>query len=511
MLLCSHTQLQLHKGVRNKMYLGYDIKNGVKYARICSSRREGKKVISTQKNLGKVLDEKRGIYQNRERGIFTYDITSDTYGTVDPSFVLELAGKGAKEKLILDFGDSYFLDAFIRKSGLEPSIMALGYENSDTLKAMVHYYVLYNSNTCYAVPWWDGNYARILYPDADLDSRRINDMLFSIGDEGIYRKFFKEYSKLLAKREEGTDIIIDSTGCHGSINAPLADIGAEMRLIYVLQQETALSLYMCYAPENVVDVSTLTNTIHELQANSIQVKFAILDTAYLTDGSVEELFENKVSFISELKEESQLYKDVLSKHLSTLEAKENLVSYNSKYLYIKRVECEIGEGHKAYAYLCQDLVMGETEHAKLFDEVEKVLMHGQEVFESMGDHGIFVLISSRPIETEKVLGIYYTQEQVYNLSKNCTSKFPFGVQSEQTLRGHLLLSFIATAITKMIEIEIKGSSVSLIDIFGILRNQKCLVFDDYVEPQTSVQRANDIYKVMKLQVPHRITIHHKAQ
>lgn len=490
------------------MYLGYNIKNGVKYARICSSRREGKKVITTYKNLGKVLDEERGIYQNRERGVFTYDITRDTYGTVDPSLVLELTGKGVKEKLILDFGDSYFLDAFIRKSGLEPSLMALGYENSDTLKAMVHYYVLCNRDTCYAVPWWDGNYARILYPDANLDSRRINDMLFSIGDEGIYRKFFKEYTKLLAKREEGTDIIIDSTGFPGSIYSPLADIGAEIRLIYALQQETDLPLYMCYAPENVIDVPTLTNTIHELQTNSIQVAFAILNSEYLTVEGVEELFENKVSFISALKKESQLYKDVLAKHLSTLETNENLVSYDSRDLFIKRVECEICEGHKAYAYLCQEQVMGGIEH--LLFSFDKVLMQGQEVFEVMDEQGILVLISSRPIEKERILEIYYTQEQVWSFTKNCTSMFSFGVQSEEILRGHLLLSFIATAITKMIEIQIKGSFFSSPDIFGILRNQKCLVFADYVEPQTSVQRANDIYKVMKLKVPRQIAIHHKT-
>ncbi|MDD3366252.1 MAG: hypothetical protein PHS67_03195, partial [Sphaerochaetaceae bacterium] len=159
------------------MYLGYDIKNGVKYAKICSSRREGDKVISSQKSLGRVLDEKKGIYRNRERGIFTYDVTTDTYGKVDPSYVPKIARKDAKERLILDFGDSYFLDAFIRKNGLEPSIRALGYGNPDTVKAMVQYYILCNLANCHASDWWNGNYVRILYPDANLSSQRISDML----------------------------------------------------------------------------------------------------------------------------------------------------------------------------------------------------------------------------------------------------------------------------------------------------------------------------------------------
>ncbi|MDY0289447.1 MAG: hypothetical protein RBR15_11540, partial [Sphaerochaeta sp.] len=176
------------------MYLGYDVKNGVKYAKICSSRREGNKVISTQKSLGRVLDEQKGIFQNKERGVFTYDVSTDTYGKADPSFVPKVKRKDAREKLILDFGDSYFLEDFIRKNGLWTCIKSLGYGNPDTVAAMVHYYVLCNLANCHASDWWDGNYARILYPDANLSSQRISDMLGYIGEERFHRDFFKEYS-----------------------------------------------------------------------------------------------------------------------------------------------------------------------------------------------------------------------------------------------------------------------------------------------------------------------------
>ncbi len=89
---------------------------------------------------------------------------------------------------------------------------------------MVKYYVLCNLANCHAGDWWDGTYVRILYPDATLSSQRISDMLLSIGDEGVSRNFFKEYVKLLARREEGTDILIDSTGLPGSIHFPLTAI-----------------------------------------------------------------------------------------------------------------------------------------------------------------------------------------------------------------------------------------------------------------------------------------------
>jgi hypothetical protein len=498
------------------MYLGYDIKGGVKYAKICSSRREGGKVITTQKSLGRVLDEERGIFQNRERGVFTYDVKTDTYGKADPSFVPKVARKDAKEKLILDFGDSYFLDAFIRTNGLEPCIKALGYGNPDTVKAMVQYYVLCNLANCHAGDWWDGNYARVLYPDANLSSQRISDMLGQIGEERFHRDFFREYSRLLVKRDGGTDIVIDSTGLPNSIHFPLTaisnhngKISNEMRLIYVLQQETWLPLAFRYCPGNVIDVSTLTKTILELKAYGIQTKFALLDAGYLSAENIEELFENRVSFLSRLKENSKLYKNVLSEHLPTLEAKENLVSYNSRYAYIKRVDCEIGKGHRAYSYLCQDLAMRSIENSKLFDKAERSGMKADDVFEAMSEHGIFMLISSRPIEKEKVLGTYHTRqqiEQVFDICKNYTNMLPLRVQSEETLRGHLMLSFIAAVIVRMIQMQIKGTSYSPIDVFTNLRNHKCKVFDDFLLTQESVKKANDIYKLMGLKVPHRISL-----
>jgi hypothetical protein len=43
------------------MYIGYDIKNGVKYAKICSSKRIDGKVKTTQQSLGKVVGAEKMV------------------------------------------------------------------------------------------------------------------------------------------------------------------------------------------------------------------------------------------------------------------------------------------------------------------------------------------------------------------------------------------------------------------------------------------------------------------
>ena len=176
------------------MHIAYDIKNGIEYAKLCTSRRDGKNVLKDYTNLGRVLDKEAGLYKSRERGVFSYDLETNTYGKAPAEFVPPSTSR--KESLILDFGDVYFLNQFITARGLFPAIDAIGYGNPDTLYAMIAYYAVCSAANCHAQSWWEGSYARIIYPRANLSSQRISDFLVSIGDEYSQREFFREYFKM---------------------------------------------------------------------------------------------------------------------------------------------------------------------------------------------------------------------------------------------------------------------------------------------------------------------------
>ena len=115
------------------MYIAYDIKGGVKYAKVCSGRRIDGKVVTSQKSLGRVVDEAKGIYHNREYGFFTYDLESGEYTKVSDPDIPPIRKSNRKERLILDFGDAWFIDSFIKDVGLWDSIVKLSYGNSDTV------------------------------------------------------------------------------------------------------------------------------------------------------------------------------------------------------------------------------------------------------------------------------------------------------------------------------------------------------------------------------------------
>jgi hypothetical protein len=494
------------------VFIAYDTKNGVPYAKICTSKRTGNSVAKSYINLGRVLDKEKGIYQNRERGVFTYDPESNKYGEPEASFLPDTQDRRRKMKLILDFGDSFLLDAFVKKSGLTPAIDAIGYGNPDTLYAMIYYYVLCRMANCHAQDWWEGNYVRVICPSANLSSQRISDFLSAVGDEGSQRDFFREYLKFLTKeRTDGTNVLIDSTGLPNSIHFPLTavsnhngDIEEEVRLIYVTQQETGLPLYFRYCPGNVIDTSTLTRTIAELKASGVNTKFAIFDAGYSDGKNLRALCECDVSFITRLKENTVLYKKLVSENINGIDDEENLVKYNGRYAFIKCVECQPVTGHNGYAYVCVDIARKGSELHKLFMRATANGLSERDVYERMSAMGIFVLVSTRRVAKSKILPAYYTRqqiEQIFDIGKNYAGMLPLRVHREETFRGHLLLTFAAAVIVKMIQDKLSPTSYNPISMFLNLRNQKCKLYENQVITQEAFKKANDCYELFGIKCP----------
>jgi hypothetical protein len=503
--------------LEGNMFIAYDMKGGVEYAKLCRSKRIGKTTTKDYINLGRVIDKEKGIFKNRERGVFTYCADDNAYGKPGSSVVPQITDGRRNEKQILDFGDSFVLNSFINNSGLQSAVNAIAYGNQDTLQAMIYYYILCSTANCHANDWWDGNYIKMLYPKANLDSQRISDFLTAIGEERIQRGFFQEYFPFITKMASGNDsILIDSTGLPNDIHFPLTaisnhngEISNEVRLIYVTQQETGLPIYFRYCPGNVIDATTLIRTIAELKVNGVNTKFAILDAGYYSDSNIGALYDSKISFVTRLKENRTVYKQLIAKHAPTIENKDNFVNYNDRYAYIKCVECELLEGHPAYAYIGLDIDRKNSETRKLFQKAKAKEMKDKDVYDKMSRQGLFILVSSRRIAKDKILPTYYTRqqiEQIFDIGKNYANMLPLRVQSEKTFRGHLLLTFVASVIVKLIQDKLKETPYNPISLFLNLRNHKCKIFDNLIVTQEPFKKVNDFYKLFDITCPNEITI-----
>ena len=139
-----------------KSFIHCKIKNGIEYASVYTPRREGGKKVNDSLYLGRVLDKERGIYQSRNRGIFAYDLSTG-YGEVSESDLKGISPDTAKkEKLILDFGDAYFLFKVLQNSKIYEVLTELIPQQNDTLLSIICYRLFVGKASCCAEDWWGG-------------------------------------------------------------------------------------------------------------------------------------------------------------------------------------------------------------------------------------------------------------------------------------------------------------------------------------------------------------------
>lgn len=498
------------------MELSYQVINGSEYAKVPGSsfRVDGKIRKKNVIYLGRVIDKEHNVFYNRKRGIFIYDPETDTYGKADETYVSnERKDRRKKEHFVLDFGDSFFIDSLIRSIGYDKVLDSIPYKNRDTLYAMVQYYILSNSANSHAHIWYDGSFARLLYPRADLTSQRISDFLETIGDYEKVSAFFDAHIQWIKEKIcADPAILLDSTGLPNEIHIPLTAysnhngvVSHEVRLTMMVQRDSGMPLIFRATPGNIIDLSTITRTVNDLSMRDMKTDFVIMDAGYFTDSNIEELYACDIDFLTRLKPNFTVYKDIVRENLKKLKSSENLVKYKDRYVYIKQVECHIGiKKHVAYAYLGYDVDRASDESHKVLKNALKNHESTSDLHKDLEKTGLFMIISSLPFEPEDILPAYYTRElieQYFNTSKEDSKLVPLRVHGIEALYGHLMLSMIAATIN----IYIQNKTSHIYDdkeaIYMTLRNQKCVAHQSRVTDTEPQKMANEFYATFNVTCP----------
>ena len=369
---------------------------------------------------------------------------------------------------------------------------------------------------CYAETWWMGNYARILFPRARLQSQRVSDFLVALGEESVQRCFFKSYlSSLYGEGGKTAGILIDSTGLENASKMSITqlsnhngDINMEIRLVYVIDRRNGMPVYFRYCPGNIVDVSTLCTTIAELSQYGVSIDYAIVDAGYFSEHNVKELCKNKIHFVTRLAPNRKIYKQVADSELGDILSAKYAIRYGNRLVYLKKVKVNV-YGTTSYAYIGVDMDSRNQQFKRaMFHAIDENLPT-DEADARMAKLGTFMLLSSDDMETKDILPLYYTRqqiEQVFDIGKNNADLLPLRIQCEDTFRGHLMLTFMATAVLQRLQRDIlsrrrKGDKVNPEGAFMKLKNQKCKVFEPNVVPQEPVKEINDIYKLLAIEPP----------
>lgn len=505
------------------MFIVYKNQNGTDYARVCNSRWiNGTSRQETVHNLGRVINKEKHVFKNRKRGIFTYDIETDTFGIPNEADLTPSSSILKAEKLVINFGDAWFLSQFLEKAGLDKVLRRINCSNPDSLFSMVLFYVLENRSNDHAEDWYENSYCRYLYPSADLSSQRISELFREIGSEENWRHFFKAYISWLDRT--GVDyrkIIIDSTGLPNSIHFPLTavsnhngKISNEVRLIFVVEEEVGMPIFMRYIQGSTVDISTLVQTLHLLEKYAVEPDLALMDAGYYSEKNVNYLKDNGIDFVCRVQSNRLTYKKMIEENKETLERKENLARFGNRLLFIKKAWTNLTDKYKGWVYVCKDIARQNIEEDRLLNSRELGSKTIDEIYDEITLDGTFVMVSTIELTPEELLPVYYTRQQVeqtFDLAKNDAQLLPLRVQSEDTLRGHLLLAFIATVIRRQIERVLndpstkgmpkKGQKVNTEFLLQNLGYQHADVFSDQILVREPNSKANFGYRIFGIESP----------
>lgn len=499
------------------MKISYYKRNDIEYAKIPGkSIRHGKSVRKEgEVYLGRVIDKKGNVYYNRDRGTFTFDPDTGTYGTADETFSSELKEDGRKKnRILLDFGDSFFVDELLKKMKYNEVLNSISYRNRDTLLAMIHYYTLCNEANDHAKIWYEGSFSNILYPNANLTSQRISDFLASLGKEENLSGFFDAHLKWV-KENACSDpaVLIDSTGLPNSIHFPLTAISShngkisrEVRMTTILQRDSGYPLMFRVNPGNIVDCSTLTRSINEANERGLRVDMVLLDAGYCTGSNIDEMHGANIEWLTRLSDNTSVYKKLVQDYAESLKQSENLIQYLDRYVYIKQVPVMVGTNHniQAYAYLGYDVERAADETRKVTASAIKHKQTTSQVGKRLDTAGYFVLLTSLCYTTEDILPAYYARqlvEQYFDIGKGISNLTPLRVHSEEALRGHLLLSMIASTINVYVQKLTKKAATDRTELFMSLRNQKCIVYKSKVLTGEAQRIANELYSSAGIECP----------
>jgi hypothetical protein len=413
-----------------------------------------------------VVDLKKGLFRNKKQGIYKYTLESG----YEESDIQDTALISAyrEEKAILDFGASYVLAEFAKNVGYRELFRETLPGREDTLMAMVFYYVEMAASNQEAARWLRGSVSSILFPTAQVPSQRISEFLVRLGEEEVVRRFFKGYLKMQLPADRKTGILVDSTGLPNAIHIPLTAVSThngqtseETRLILVVDAKTGMPLFFRYNAGNIVDISTLKATLDELKENGVSVKHAIVDAGYCSEGNLKALYEARIHFLTRLPVNRKLYLEAWSDYGKEVLGDQCRYMYQDRMVGIKRIYTSLF-GCRGYVYLCVDY-NARNDQIKNFTKGAVADSLPRSKWSTKTDKmGFFALVSNEKIEPEDLLPLYYTRqtvEQVFDVGKNNVHLLPLRTHSEETFRGHIMLTFMAIILYLTFNQRLKGHKV----------------------------------------------------
>ncbi len=470
-------------------FITYRQFGGKEYAYELTSYRDPvtKKVRHKSKYLGAVIDKNKQIFKKK--------------------------WQTRMEAAILDFGDGFIVDKFLEQTGFSALLKEIFGDYTNVILSLIYYRLCYNGAMMYAERWFEGNYSRKRFVNLDLSSQRISDYLQELGNEVMQTRFFERYMTRFSTAKRG--VVIDGTSLPNKIHNPLTvwgrsgeEIDKQVRFLLAIDRDEHLPMFFRLLPGNIIDVTSLRNTLYELKIYGVKEAFVFLDAGFFSDENIVEMYQNNVDFVIRLPAGRTLYKQLIEKYEKNLEAKENMVRYGkTRGLFVKEVNIKLADKN-AYAYIVMDPVRRGRELSRfLFDMVEDDAVNETTDYD-IENKGIMIVVSSFRVGKEEIVPSYYirqTAETFFGFSKDDLAIAPLRVHSLERIKGFLFLQFLT--LIAFVQIKNKlGSRYTVEQILLSLRNLKCKIYTDQIMIGEVTKEQREIAETLEILLPKSLPI-----
>ena len=512
------------------MAVSYQKHGDLIYGTVCKVRREGKKVIKEYgEQLGRLVDRERLVfYSKKHGGLFRYDEKTGAF-LPPPDDVQAPVRKGRarvqERPVCLSFGAVYLLDAFMKSSGLYDVIDYAFQDRSDAVRAMTVFYIASSLDNSHFADWLKCTVACWLYPKAVEAASQPETLLEYVGDTNRRQLFMLSWLDWIKKNSPGDmagNTLTDSTGLPESVHFPLTAvrsgedyISEKVRLVCLVQLASGLPLYFRAIPENSTDTAVIQRIAARIQILGMGTGCVTASAGHYSDSDITALYKSSIDFLVPIEPGHSLYKEIVAKHLSSIEEDGVLVKGNNRIARVKRIPCRLftiadaegritDQGFDGYAYLCVDEQRKALDALRLGKRAIRDSLSVEKYDEEQKEAGVFMLISSKSIDAKDVLAVYSTRkqaEQSFDLSRNCTGTPHLSIQKEETFNGHMMLAFIAAIAKRMLINAIGDTTITLEDALEILSLHSCVQYKDKCVACEPSEKAREIYDALGTEYP----------
>ncbi|MDI6719125.1 MAG: IS1634 family transposase [Methanomicrobiales archaeon] len=365
-------------------------------------------------------------------------------------------------------------------------------EEKETILALAIHRILRPSAMHLVAAWYEENSLSLDHPDLPLSSQQISDLLSTLGESGVPEEFMHRLM-----RDLGTDstLIYDITSLSSSSQLlPLLEYGynrdgldlPQVNFSLILDTERSIPVLYDLYPGSIVDVVTLKNTIARIQALGATQYTLVLDRGFYSQGNLEELLEEDLSFVIPASLASKPVKELLTDAQRDLESVQYLRMYQKEPIFVKPVVLRLRE-REIRGFCYYDLRREQNErnlfYLRLHDLKQKLeslriprWRRAEEVFrewaggmanyfswrqqedrfvveyrqnaiaQRVNRMGKQIILSHGPLDWEECLTVYRERdgvEKAFRTLKNDLQVLPLQVRKESTLKGFLFVTFLS--------------------------------------------------------------------